>query len=60
MRERRRTSAAALVAVAAALALPLAGCTPAEAAPWGKVMLGLMACALIAIPIVFYRTWRRR
>lgn len=40
--------------------LAAAGCTPAEAAPWGKVMFGFMIAALIVIPAWFMVTWRRR
>lgn len=36
------------------------GCTPGEAAPWGKAMLAFMLVALVAIPVAFGVAWRRR
>ncbi len=38
----------------------LAGCTPAEAAPFGKALFGFMVVALVVIPIFFFVAWRRR
>jgi hypothetical protein len=42
------------------LAIAAAGCTPAEAAPFGKLLFGLMVVFLVAIPVVFARAWRSR
>lgn len=58
------TERSAFPATAAAALLPLvallAGCTPEEAAIFGKILFGGMIAAFVVIPVVFWRLWRRR
>jgi hypothetical protein len=39
--------------------LGVASCTQEQATPFGKVLFGLMVALFIALPILFWRGWRR-
>jgi hypothetical protein len=54
-----RSGKGAVVGILAA-SYALAGCTPEQAAVWGKPLFLFIVVGLILIPIVFYREWRRR
>ena len=54
------SSSARRLGLLALLATASTGCTQEEATPWGKLLFAFMIVALVAIPIVFVVTWRRR